>query len=139
MNEYSKPLPTITEEAQTYWEGCKRHELLLQRCRECDKFQFPHRTVCSNCFSFKLETVRASGKGKVYSFSTVYRAPSKAFEPDVPYTIALIDLDEGPRMTSTVIDCKPEEVRIGMRVAVVFDDITEEVTLPRFKPVTNIS
>jgi len=135
MAGYAKPLPTITEEGKPYWEGCKRHEFLLQRCNDCNKFQFPHRTICSHCSSFNVKSVRGSGKGVVYSFTTVYRPPTGGFELDVPYTVAIIELDEGPRMMSNVVGCKPEDVRIGMRVGVIFEDVTEEITLPKFKPI----
>lgn len=139
MKDYSKPLPAVTEEGREYWEGCKRHELLLQQCKECGKLQFPHRTICIGCFSVALQTVKASGKGKVYSFSTVYRAPSKGFLQDLPYTVGLIELDEGPRITSNIVGCKPEEVKIGMKVEVVFEDITDDITLPKFIPLKNLS
>lgn len=136
MAEYQKPLPTILEESKEYWGGCKRHELLLQKCRLCGQYQFPHRTICSHCdtLTSDLEVVKASGKGTVYSFSTVFRPLSAGFAPDVPYTIVLVDLAEGPRMMSSMVDCEPENVKIDMGVEVVFDDVTEEVTLPKFRP-----
>lgn len=135
MAEYEKPLPTTQPESEAYWAGCKRHEFLLQKCRTCGQYQFPHKTICSNCDSLTsdLEVVKASGKGTVYTHSAVYRPLSPAFGPDVPYIVVIVDLDEGPRMMSNMVGCTPDEVKIGMRVEVVFDDVTEEVTLPKFK------
>ena len=137
MSKYEKPLPTILPESVAYWKGCKRHELLLQRCRICGNYQFPHRTICSHCDSLtsNLEVVKASGKGTVYTYSAVYHPLSAAFGPDVPYIVVIIDLDEGPRMMSNMMDCDPGEVKIGMRVEVVFHDVTEEISLPKFKPI----
>lgn len=140
MADYKKPLPTILPESEEYWAGCKRHELLVQRCRTCGQIQWPFRTHCSNCdtLTTDLEPVKASGKGTVYSYSTVYRPLTEAFAEDIPYTVILVDLDEeGARMMSSMVDCKPEDVKIGMKVEVVFEDATDEVSIPRFRPVSN--
>ena len=137
MSQYSKPLPIILEDGKEYWEGCKRHEVLIQRCRDCGEVQFPHRTVCSHCFSTAVESLKASGKGTVYSFTTVYRAPIEGFESDLPYTIVIVDMDEGTRMMSRIVECEPEHVSIGMKIEVVFDDVTADVSLPMFKPVAS--
>lgn len=76
----------------------------------------------------------ASGRGEVYSFSINYRAPHPGFAEDTPFVLALVTLAEGPRMMTNIVDCDPEAVRIGMAVTVTFDDITEDVTLPKFQP-----
>jgi uncharacterized OB-fold protein len=83
--------------------------------------------------SGRLDWIHASGRGQVYSATVCFRAPDPSFRPDVPYVIALIDLDEGPRMMSNVTDCDPAEVRIGDRVEVYFDPATDEIGIPRFK------
>jgi len=132
--EYQKPVPVPNAESQEYWAGCKRHELLIQRCRACGRFQFYPRAVCAGCLSQELEWAKASGRGTVYSYSVVHRAPTKAFAADAPYTTAIVELEEGVRMMTNVVGCPPEEVRIGMPVEVVFEDVSEEIALPKFRP-----
>jgi len=86
--------------------------------------------------SLELEFVPSTGKGEIHTFTVVHRAPTKVFEPEIPYVVAVIQLDEGVRMMSNIVDCPGEAVTIGMRVEVVFDDVSESITLPRFKPMT---
>jgi hypothetical protein len=90
--------------------------------------------ICPHCFSESFEWQRSSGTGRIYSFTTIHRAPFPAFADKVPYTLALIELDEGVRMMTNIIDCDPTAVAIGMRVEVTFEDLTEEIALPQFKP-----
>jgi len=134
MPDYKKPLPYVYEETRPFWEGAKRHELLIQRCRECGKFVFFPRTLCPYCLSDNMEWVKASGRGKVYSFTISYRTPVPSFREDVPYNVAIIELEEGVHMMSNIVQCKNEDIRVDMPVEVVFDDVTEEITLPKFKP-----
>ncbi len=134
MNEYAKPLPEMSDDTKSYWEGCKRRQLLLPKCRACGKmFFFPH-DFCPQCLSEDIEWIQASGRGKVHTFSVIERPPSAPFAEDVPYVVAIIELDEGPRMMSNIVDIAPEHVRVDMDVKVVFEDITEDVALPRFHP-----
>lgn len=130
-----KPLPVPNEDTRAYWDGCRRHELLLQRCGSCGALQFYPRAICSACLSQDLSWQKATGFGTVYSYTIVHRPPSPAFAPQVPYVVALIDLDEGVRMMSHVVDCPPDQVAIGQRVQVAFRDETPEITLPVFRPV----
>ncbi len=134
MAVYNKPLPPVNEENKPYWEYCRRHELRMQKCTECGHIRFPVSILCPRCHALESEWVKLSGKGTVYSF-TVYRvAYHPAFKDDIPYVLAIIQLAEGPRMESNVTGCRPEEVRIEMPVEVTFDDVTEEISLPKFKP-----
>lgn len=132
---YEGPLPKPDKDSEVYWEAARRHELVLQQCRACERFRFYPRLVCPQCLSDQFEWRRASGRGVVYSFTVIHRPPFPAFRDRVPYVLALIDLEEGVRMMSNVIGCEPNEVRIGMPVEATFDDVTEEITLPKFKPV----
>lgn len=131
----SKPVPVPTRETRPYWEGCKSHELRIQRCAACGHYQFYPRLYCTACMSDTVEWVKASGGGKVLSFTIVYRPVTQAFAADVPYVVALITLDEGPQLMSNVLGCPPEKVHIGMPVEVTFEDWTEEISVPKFKPV----
>ena len=134
MTDYNKPLPYVHEETRPFWEGTQRHELWLQKCRDCDKFYFYPRSICPHCFSDATEWIKVSGKGKIYSFTVSYREASPAFKPDVPYNIAIIELEEGVRMMSNIVGCRNEDISIDMPVEVVFDDVTPEITLPKFRP-----
>lgn len=134
IQQYSKPLPGVDEDNKPFWDFCKHHELRMQKCSRCEKFFYPPGTICPHCQNLESEWVKLSGKGKVYSFVIVRRASHPAFAKDVPYVVALIETDEGPRLTSNVIGCPPEDVQIGMPVEVVFSDISEEFSLPKFKP-----
>lgn len=134
MEANTKPLPRITEETKPYWEGCANHRLLIQKCRNCGRFQFYPRSLCSHCLHGSLEWVESKGQGTIYSFSIVYRPPTKAFQ-ELPYTVAIIELDEGIRMMTNLVRISPEEIRIGMRVEVVFEDIQDNLAIPKFAPV----
>lgn len=133
-SEYRKPLPRPTPISAGYWRGAKAHQLRLQRCRDCGQHIFYPRSLCPYCLSHHLEWVTASGKGKVYSYTVVRRAAHPAFQEDVPYVLAIVELEEGPRMTTNIVGCDPQEVRVEMAVEAVFDDVTAEVTLVKFKP-----
>ena len=133
---YAKPLPAIDEENKPFWDYAKKHELRMQKCPECGKIYYPPSSLCPHCQSWeKSEWVKLSGKGQVYSFIVARRATNPAFAKEVPYVVAIIETEEGGRLISNVIGVKPEDMRVGMPVEVVFDDVTEEVTLPKFKPV----
>jgi uncharacterized OB-fold protein len=134
MADYNKPLPVIDSENQPFWEFCKKHELRMQKCRQCGYTRYPVSIVCPKCSSMEAEWTPLSGRGSVYTF-TVYRvAYHPAFKDDIPYVVAIIQLAEGPRMESNIIGCKVEDVKVEMPVIVSFDDVTEEISLPKFRP-----
>lgn len=134
MPPYQKPLPRIDADIRPFWEGCKRHELLLQRCLDCGRYIWYPRQFCGHCLSEKTEWVPASGKGTVYTFTVIRQTRARGFRDEVPYVVAYVQLDEGVIMMSNVVNIAPEKVHIGMPVRVTFDDVTEEVTLPKFRP-----
>lgn len=134
MRNYFKPLPNPSKWSQAFWDGAKQHKLLLKKCSRCGKIDHPPYIYCSECWSEEHEWINASGQGKIYAFSTVLLGAPLEFTNDIPYTIAMVDLNEGPRMLTTIVNAKPEELKIGMDVEIIFDDITEGVTLPRFQP-----
>ena len=129
-----KPLPAVTNETAPYWEGCKKHELRIQKCGACGNHQFYPRIMCTECSSERVEWVKVSGRAKVTTFTIVRRPVSPAFADDVPYVVALVTLDEGPTMMTNIIGCAPEQVAIGMPVAVTFEDWTEDISIPKFRP-----
>lgn len=134
MSCQSKPTPRLTNETSAYWQGCREGKLLVQTCCQCGHRQFYPRTMCMRCLGMELEMVESSGRGEVHAFTIVRRAPSPAFEADLPYVVALVDLKEGVRMMSTIVECPVDAVHSGMPVDVVFDEMSPEVTLPRFRP-----
>lgn len=133
MTETDKPVPTITGETRPFWEGCAAGELRLQTCRACGRPQFYPRLVCAACGGTALAWLPSAGRGTVHAVTVVHRAPSPAFRPDVPYVVALVDLDEGVRMMANVVGAPPDRVAIGDRVRVVFER-RGDVTLPQFTP-----
>jgi uncharacterized OB-fold protein len=135
MKKYDKPLPQPTAWSKPFWEGCKRHELLIQKCKDCRSLIFYPKLFCPKCLSTKFEWIKASGKGKVYTYTVVQSYPPSEFAGEVPYAVGVVILEEGVRLMSNIVGCSPEAVKCDMPVEVVFDDVTEEITLPKFKPI----
>ena len=134
MTDYTKPLPRPTPSSEPFWQAAKRHELHLQRCGSCGAYLFYPREVCAECLSSELSWVQVSGQGTVYSY-TIAQAPTHpAFADDVPYIVAIVELAEGPRITTNIVDCEPGAVQIGMPVVATYDDVTPEMTLVKFRP-----
>lgn len=121
-----KPIPRPTAETAPFWEGCRRGELLYQRCRACGHAQFYPRSLCAACSATDLEWLPSSKRGTIHSFTVVQRAPTEAFKADVPYVLALVDLEEGFRMMLNVLGASPDQVRIGQPVRIVFEARGEE-------------
>jgi hypothetical protein len=132
--KYEKLLPRINEMSRPYWEGAKRHELLLQKCQECGHYRYPPGETCPSCLSDKLEWVKVSGRGSVYTWTVFHQAYHPAYKDDIPYAVVVVELEEGPRMITNLVNCRIEDIKMGMPVEVVFDDVTEEVSLPKFRP-----
>jgi hypothetical protein len=131
---YEKPLPHIDDLNRPYWEAAKRHELVLQRCDSCGHYRYPAGLSCPACLSDKLRWVKVSGRGTVYTWTVIHQLYHPAFTADLPYAVVAVELAEGPRMNTSLTACKIEDIRVGMPVEVVFDDVTEVMTLPRFRP-----
>jgi uncharacterized protein len=135
-----KPLPQINAVTRPFWDAAALGRLRMQCCRDCGAFTWPPRPACSECGSTELAWTELSGRGSVYSFTVIRQvvggAAAKAFEPDIPYVVAWIDLAEGPRLVSNVIDCPIEQVTIGMAVEVLFEQASEDIWLPKFRPLT---
>jgi uncharacterized OB-fold protein len=127
--------PFLAEmEAKPFWENLKGHQLTAQRCKACSAyFNFPPQALCAKCLSSDNEWVPVSGKGTIYSFVTYHRAWHPSYQDKVPYNVSLVDLEEGPRLVSNVVEIPPEDVKVGMSVEVIYED-HEEYTLPKFRP-----
>ena len=138
MAEYTKPLPIPDLDSQPFWDSCKAHELSAQRCDDCGKFRWTPQAFCPHCYSWKFAWTKLGETGTVDSFVVVHYVSIPAYQDDVPYVVAHITLDGTDNqvtMISNVIECPWDKVRVGMPVRVVFEDVTEEVTLPKFRPI----
>lgn len=131
--KYERPLPPRLGLAAEFYKYCKLHELRFQRCTDCGAWRHLPRPMCGECGSFNYEWARSAGKGKVYSWITVTQPMLPAFNDAVPYSVPLVDLDEGVRMVAVIEGVEPEDMKLGMPVQVIFDDVTPEITLPRFR------
>jgi uncharacterized OB-fold protein len=127
-------LPTIEPESQPFWDGAKEGRLMIQRCEACGSAQHYPRPFCASCWSDRVHWEEASGRGTLYTFSTVYMNDLPPFAGRVPYVAAAIDLEEGPRIMSNIVGVDPAELRVGMPVKVDFEALNEDVTAPVFRP-----
>ena len=133
MQKPPRPLPQATPETKEYWDGLKRHELRIQRCSDCSQFYFFPRPFCPHCQSQNVQWQTVSGKGKLHSYVIAHRG-HPAF--DAPYVIAMVQLDEGPKMMTNIVgvdDPTGDKLPADAPVEIVFDDVNENVTLPKFK------
>jgi hypothetical protein len=134
MAESQRARPKPTPETQHFWDGTQAGELRLQRCDACTNVYFPPRPFCPACGSRKVSVFTASGKGKLYSYVINHRPAAPGFTP--PYAIAVVELDEGPRMMSNIVDCPqtPEALELDMKLEVAFEKLDNKITLPLFRP-----
>ena len=132
MAEEPKLIPQVTSELKPFFDAAREHKLAVQKCDNCGALRFPPAPLCLACDSYKASWVPVSGRGEVFSFTIMHRAYHPAIK--VPYTLAVIELKEGVKITSNVIDIEPSKVKCGMPVEVVFEKLSDEVTLPKFRP-----
>lgn len=131
---YEKPLPELDDQNRPFWEAARNGRLSLQKCRGCGHVRYPVAHVCPECLSYEADWTDVSGKGEVYSYIVFHQRYNQAFEGDLPYNVALIQLDEGPRMISNVTGVPNDAVKVGDRVKVTFDPVTDDISIPRFTP-----
>lgn len=131
------PLPQPDPVSQLYWDSVRAHAMRLQRCVDCEKWVFYPRAACPHCGGVSLEWRPVSGRGLVYSFTIVHRAPSPALQEQAPYIVALVELEEGVRLMGRLVGVpvEPGHVRMGAEIVLEYADVTGEVTLPRFRTV----
>jgi len=128
------PRPVPIDVTRPFWDGLAADEIRLQRCRDFGSWVFYPRPRCTTCLSDALDWQTVSGRATVYSFTIARQATHPAFAAEVPQLLAIVELDEGVRMTSTLVDVAPEDLRVGLAVEPVFDHGTDGVTLLRFRP-----
>ncbi len=135
--ELERPLPQpITPETKPFWDGLREQKLMLPKCGECSRVFFYPRIVCPHCQSRNVGWIQGSGRGKLYSFEIAYQTISRVFKVKPPYVLAMVELEEGPRMLSNLIGIEPDpkKIKCDMPVEIVYQKLTDEVTLPLFKP-----
>lgn len=132
---YQKPLPELHPEVEPFFRGGMRSELLIKRCGDCGTFQHYPRIICGNCLSKNTIWIRASGKGTVYSYTITYQNLARGWREEVPYVLALVDLAEGVRLMTNIVECDPKAVYVGMPVDVTWERVSEEgIAIPKFRP-----
>jgi uncharacterized OB-fold protein len=129
-------LPAPDPETQPFWDAAHAGSLLIRRCNDCGRVHFYPRPFCPVCWSTNVEWVEASGRATLYTWSVVRRNDLPPFNERVPYVAAVVDLDEGPRMMTNVVDCDFDALEVGMPLEVVFQPIANDVTKPVFRPRT---
>ena len=129
----AKPLPQVSAEMAPFFEAARRQQLVVQRCRGCGTLRFPARDRCSACLAREAEWLPVSGRGTVFSFAVMHQVYHPGFAAEVPYAVVLVALDEGPHMISNVVGVPPSDIRIGTPLEVVFEAVSPEVTLPKFR------
>jgi hypothetical protein len=132
---YQKPVPVIDADSAPYWEGAKQNKLMVQKDRKSGKCFLYSRRLAPGVDDSQVEWVEAGGKGRIYSFTVAHAPAGPAFKDDVPYVIASIELDEGARVLANIVTDQPDSLAIGQRVEVLFDRVSDELTIPKFRPV----
>lgn len=132
---YTKPLPVVDQWSQPFWDSCKQHKLIAQRCDASGTVWFPPSPVSPVTRDTKWSWTELSGYGRVTSWVMMHQRYFPGFANDLPYNIVQVQLDEGPTFIANMVDLKDRNIKVGMRVKVVFDDVTDEFSLPKFEHV----
>jgi hypothetical protein len=138
MSDLSRhDLPTIEPESAPYWNAAKEGRLLIQRCESCGVAQHYPRPFCASCWSDQVAWEEASGRGTLYTYSVVYVNDLAPFNERLPYVAAAVDLEEGPRIMTNIVGVDPADLEVGMNVVVDFEQLSEDVTAPVFRPASS--
>ncbi len=130
---YDKPVPVLDGLSAQFYTFCQQQDLHFQRCSCCQRFRHIPREVCAVCNSFEWDWVRASGRGKIYSWTVIERALHPAFAAETPLAPVIVEMEEGVRLLANMLDCPPAELAIDMPVTIAYEAVTDELTLPRFR------
>lgn len=130
----NKPIPQPDEASRPYFDGALRGELMIQRCTSCKAYLAPGSRACTECMNETLEWVPASGRATLFTFAIMYQRYHPGFAADLPYNIAVVELEEGPRLNTTVVGVANDDLRVGMPLVVTFERVSEDVALPKFRP-----
>ena len=130
---YKKPLPALEGFTEQFYAFCKQGELRFQRCKSCEAWRHVPREMCAECGSMQWDWQASSGRGKLFTWTVAERPLHPAFADDAPYAPAVVELEEGVRLVTEIVDCRPHELEIDAAVEVVFDEVTADITLPKFR------
>lgn len=133
-----RPLPVINELNKPFFDGLNNAQLLLQRCTACGHLRYPLAAICPECLNTSSTWERMSGRGKVHSTVVFHQVYNDAFADQVPYNVAIVELDEGPRLMSNVVGIAPDAVTVEQRVEVVFTKLRDDICIPQFAPVGEV-
>jgi uncharacterized protein len=134
ISDVDRPLPQIFPWNAPYFQAGLAGKLVLQKCKACHHLVYYPRVACPYCLSADYEWTELSGKGSVYTFAIVWRPQHEFFNRDLPIVLATVELAEGPLVVTSIVNCPPERISIGMAVHVVFDRVSETIALPKFEP-----
>lgn len=134
MPTAARIVPAPDAVTEPFWKAAARGVLSMQRCGTCKKLVFYPRPICPNCGSQRLEWETLSGVGTVYSFSVVYRPAHPGMAQEVPYVVALVEIEDGVRLMTNLVECDPDKIEVGMEVEAVFEKLSDEISLPLFRP-----
>ena len=132
--EYDKPVPPLNRDSKPFWDSLQERNVRLQRCADCGKIRHYPRPVCDSCHSMEVDWVRASGKGKIHSWTISHHPFHPGFIADLPMTLVTVDLEEGVRMCAQMRDLEPDQLCINLPVVLGYESATPELTLPVFRP-----
>ncbi|MEL0081875.1 MAG: Zn-ribbon domain-containing OB-fold protein [Gammaproteobacteria bacterium] len=135
MSNFPPPVPAITDVSRPFWQAAREHRLEIQRCDDCGEWIFYPRQVCSECLSSALSWRQVSGLGSVYSYTILHVPPHPGLADELPLIVAVVKLDEGPQLTTNIVDCPPQNLTVDMPVSACFDDVDDNTTLVKFRPV----
>jgi uncharacterized OB-fold protein len=130
----TRPVPLPDDTSAPFFEAARENRLVIQRCTNCETYAWPHRDICSECLQDDLEWAEASGRGTVHSFGVMHRVYHPAFAQDVPYNLTVVELEEGPRINTNLVDIDDEAIEVGLAVEVVFTEVDDGAYLPLFRP-----
>jgi uncharacterized OB-fold protein len=133
MSSISKPIPAVTPELREFFDGARAGRLMVQKCAGCGVLRFPAYELCSKCNSTKSSWVPVSGRGAVFSFNIMHQVYHPGFAAEVPYAVVVVELEEGCKFVSNLISIKPHEIKCGMPVEVIFEKLSDEVSIPKFR------
>lgn len=133
-NDHRRPLPRISAESRPFWDAARAGQFKLQKCNHCGKFFYPISPACPFCLSGDFTWTQISGRGRVTSWIVYHKAFFPAFADRVPYSVAQVELEEGPRFTANILDCRNEDIHLGMPVEACFEKVTDDITLVQFRP-----
>jgi len=135
MQSRSKPLPHPTPETQPFWDGTRDGRLMIMHCNACAHDYFYPRPYCPSCFSKDTAWKQATGKAKLHTYMIIHRA-APGFESEAPYVVGVVELEEGPRMMTNIVDIEPDPatLTVDMPLEVAFDKANDDITLPKFRP-----